>query len=638
MLKLTLAFSRVDCRRCGAARQTRFPCPDCGEAAAPTEIDVNVQARQRAVRDADDARSETVPAPDWDAMALLESGKLAEIPDRAFDAASKVAAGDAQGAEELCSLAREIAALERWVKDVAPLRPVVTLTDHVRTAARAMVALYDVLTRALTEERIEEAQRANDEIQAELDAAADAAAYTKEVLQHLTRVLDAEDPVAHWYAEAFGSDLVAATAQGQALFETRTGRTCEQGTALAALLYETALSTIGDPDMFWQLATAHLSVLEGFGNDLDTAVSEPLFTTRVTDVADDLWAAARRAAVTPDPETLRQAANDLLEAGHLLVEQPLKFDLGVACASSTRMTFADTQASDVSRLINIAKDRGWEVRSGVGDAVVRNAFAHRDFEVAGDAVSLSPQRRRQAGDPEIRMPLVVIEDQVLRMVETVAAMELALIAAMEDRGLALPSPSRSLVAPFLAGLGWTGVTLEDEGERVTISAEVHEEVPLNRIAFAAQPIAGSARRLVLQLTRDGVGEQITVEVPLEFYASWAGSEEEITKEVAFVRFTRETLIDGRPLMDDAHVTKYLTFRGCQTLVDQELPFPEINRRVKLFRHLARELDLTDVNRQLGKGLRLRSMAESGMTFDPAEFDELLQLAGAHLPPLQTMLI
>jgi hypothetical protein len=91
-------------------------------------------------------------------------------------------------------------------------------------------------------------------------------------------------------------------------------------------------------------------------------------------------------------------------------------------------------------------------------------------------------------------------------------------------------------------------------------------------------------------------------------------------------------------MDDAHITKYLTFRGCQTLVDQELPFPEISRRVKQFRRLARELDLTDVNRRLGKGLRLRNMAESGMSFDPAEFDEVLELARADLPPLRTTLI
>lgn len=62
--------------------------------------------------------------------------------------------------------------------------------------------------------------------------------------------------------------------------------------------------------------------------------------------------------------------------------------------------------------MNIASEKGWEVRSGIGDAALRNAFAHRGFEVVGDEVSLSPQRRRSSAGSTVTMASNAMSDRI----------------------------------------------------------------------------------------------------------------------------------------------------------------------------------------------------------------------------------
>lgn len=640
MERLTLSFSTVECARCGARRQTRFPCADCGEVASPAEIDINVQARQRAVQDAASARSGAANRLEASAAELLESGGLAALPKRVFDAADRLARGEPDAPREFAGIAQEIASLERWADDVDPLRPMITLTHHTQSVVRSLVQMYDVVAAALVEERLDQAQQAADTVQSALDAASALAAEANDILERANRVLEATDPMGAWVAEAFASDPIAATAHGQALVEAHTGRTAGSPSALAAVFYEVALSTIGDPDEFWRLVREHLQLFDGVTADILAMVSDPMFTSRAIDVTHDLWDAARRAAVAPEVVTPRAAATELLEAGHLLVEQPLKFHLGVACAATTRMTFADTQASDVSQLIKVACDKGWEIRSGIGDAALRNAFAHRDFDVTGDKVSLSPQRRRRNEDPEILLPLDHVQNGVLRLVETLTAMDLALAITMDGLGVSInASPlGRFLAGPLLVGLGWSEIQVADDEGLIIVSAITRDAVPLRAMAFVAQPFAGSAKGLLLRLARADTSAEREIKLDIDAYSAWAYAHDELEKEAMFVRMGRTTLLEGQPMFSDAHVEKFLAFRGCQVLVDRTMPDREVARQVNLWRGAARDLGLKRVNRQLGKGLRLRIQAGAGMAFDPDEFDDLLAIAGKSVPALPDSLI
>ncbi len=640
MERMTLSFSDIECARCGARRQTRFPCPECGKAAAPTEIDFNVQARQRAVQTAAAARSATVDASPLSAAQLLSAAGLASLPKRVFNAADRLAHGDADAAVELSSIATEITCLERWADDIRPLRPLIVLTHHTQFAVRSLVQMYDMIAAALVEERLDQAQQCAVAVQRALDAAAEGAAEANAILERANRVLESTDPMGAWVAEAFSGDPIAAIVQGHALLEAHTDRVGGPSAALAATFHDSVVGTIGDPDEFWRLVGAHLALLEGVPSEILAVASDPLFASRTIDVTHDLWNAARRAAVAPDAETLRAVATELLEAGHLLVEQPLKFHLGVASAATTRMTFADTQASDVSQLVNIANDKGWEVRSGIGDAALRNAFAHRDFEVVGDEVSLSPQRRRRNGDPEVLLPLDHVQDGVLHLVETLAAMDLALALAMDRLGVSIDAaPLGRILAPsLLAGLGWSDIDVADDGGTVVVSATAHDAVPLRALALVAQPFVGSAEKLVLRLARADRGVNREIVVALDAYAGWATADEELEKDATFIRLVRATLLDGHPMFSGGQAETVLASRGCQILFDRAVPDREVTRQVKIWRDTARDLGLEKVRRELGKGLRLRLQAGVGIRIDPSEFADLLALAGKSVPELPNSLV
>lgn len=290
-------------------------------------------------------------------MELLESRDLAALPSRIIRSAHRLASDQGAGSDEFVSVAQEIGSLERWASEVAPLRPLVTLTSHTKSVIGALIAEYEVVAGALAEEQLEAAQRASAAAQRSLDAVAEEARNVGTILERAARVLTAGDPTGAWIAEAFQGDPIGAIGRGQALLGAQTGRNGGGQSALAAVIYDAVMSTICDPAEFWKLVRAHLQLLDGVRAEVPIIASDPQFASRLVDVTQDLLDAARGAAVAPNSQSLRAEARELLEAGHLLVEQPLKFHLGAACAATTRMTFADTQARDVSELINIAGAR-----------------------------------------------------------------------------------------------------------------------------------------------------------------------------------------------------------------------------------------------------------------------------------------
>lgn len=528
MVSLTLRFSTVECLRCGAMRQTRFPCPDCGKAAAITEMDLHVQKRQQSVQAAVEAHVSEADSLRVSAEELIGDGRLASLPDRTFAAGMRVAGGDPDGVTELVAIAHEIASLEKWVDEVSFSRPTVVLTQHVQVAVNSLVNVYDLVVRALSAESITDAQQANEGIQDALDRAGEAARLAGDILERVSRILEGGDPIGDWLALALNDDPIGASARGQGLFLTNTRRSCGPGTGLAALTCDVMASTIADPDEFWRLVRGHIALLESIQAPAVTAiVSDPTFTERLSEVTHDVWSAARRAAVSPDTDTLREEAGQLLEAGHLIVEQAIKFHLGVACAGTTKMTFERTQASDVSELANVASDKGWDVVGALGDSGIRNAFAHRDYDVRGDDVYLSPRQRHRDGRPEAMLSLLELQDSVLQFVEASMAMELALIAIGENLGLeGHVSPQGTfLVKSALIGIGWTQVDTRNHDGILIVSATVNHAVPLPLIAFAVQPVVGTTRRVDLHLRRSDTRAEVTIEIPVETYAIWAATAE-----------------------------------------------------------------------------------------------------------------
>ena len=137
MERLTLSFNTVRCVRCGVRRQTRFPCPECGKPPTSTEIDINVQTRQRAIQKATAARSGAVTRLGGNAMDLLESGALTDLSTRIFSSADTLASEGVNGSEQFAAIAKEVRSLELWADETVSLRPLVTVTRYTQSVIRS---------------------------------------------------------------------------------------------------------------------------------------------------------------------------------------------------------------------------------------------------------------------------------------------------------------------------------------------------------------------------------------------------------------------------------------------------------------------------------------------------------------------
>lgn len=640
MHKLTLRYQQTRCRRCGVDRQTRITCPDCGERAAPTEFDIHVQRRQRAVQLATAARASQVKPPALTALELLGSDRLLTLPKHLLAAATKIADGRIEGPAELAVVARDVAVLEAWATSSPELRPMVALARTVKVAVRDLTRVFDDVVEALIAESLAEAQSASNRYQASLDSAAVAVALAGDHLDRAARVLGADDLMGAWFAEALAGDPVAATTRGQTLYADEVGRSCGPGAALSALALDVMVSTLGDRARFWHLTREHTELLANANPKLVSVLAEESFQRRALDVTHDLWLAAQRAALMPLPETLRGVATDLLQDGHLVVEQALKFHLGMACACFTRRTFSDTQACDVSDLANVARDKGWAIAGALGTSELRNAFAHRDYEVLGDRVLLSPARHRREGAPATSASLNEVQNSILEFIEASAAMDLALIFVAEDLGVegyVLP-PAQFLVRTMLVALGWSDVELTVSERTLVLHATVAGEVPLGAVAYAAQPFVDAAEVVQLHLGRADTGMRAVVEIPLGAYKAWSNASDVLGKEVAFLQLSASTTRNGSPVMDSRHAAKYIAFRACQVVGNRGRPFAELNQDLRRWRAAARDLGLDELQRLIGRAQRWRAMAETDLAVDPAELEPLLALAGTVLDPIDGALV
>jgi len=640
MLRVRLPFTTIECSRCEAQRQARFACSDCGKAPAVTEVDLHVEGRQRALSDVGDRRA-LAQRLEVNVLDLWDTYDLVGVLTRMIEAWNAVAEDPRRRAPALRKAAAEVASLERWAAEVEPLRPLIMPTRHTRGLIEAIAEVYELLEAGFREEQMEQAQQMAHSFQSTLDAVEGEVLRVGELVGRASRVLESPDPLAAWVRESIGSsDLETAVERGRELVQAHLGRQAEAGSAFVASLSHTLVSPLGDSDEFWRLASDHLARLEGADSRVLGVVGEPLFSARLAEVAEDLWDAARRATVSPEPVSLRAGAREILEAGHLITEQALKFHLGLLCAAKSRNSFSETQAGDVSVLLNVASGQAWGVASALGDSAMRNAFAHRDFAIVGNEVSLSPRHRQHEGTPELLVGLDAMQDSVLRFVEAAAAMNLALAIFLEARGIEVETASleRFLAVAFLSAMGWSDVDVDHDGKRVVVAATASNDVDDKALTFVVQPFLDSADDLELKLARVDTGERCVVQIDLRRHRDWRSAVTEDEKQVTFALLRRFTLVDGEPLLTDEHIERIAANRGWEALMDASIPTRQLVELIRTLQRLAQEVGLMAVDRELVKCLRLRLQAGSGLPLNPAEFEPLDAMAHRMVPGIRCLLL
>lgn len=633
----SVRFRTIRCRRCDEFRQATRPCHSCGARPAPTEVDDHWQRRVRLVRASAD---QTVPLKEAiPPLEVFQSLDLAGYPKRVFAAADAVNDDADNAVERWQAVAAEAQVLTDWVKTARPLRPLVQLTRAVSAAASAAARMFDAAAAALTEPDMRSAQAKTADLQRALDDAASAAGAVGELVDVLRRVEDSEDVIGAWLAEVLAGDPMSAFERGRELFRARVAEPCGDSTAFLVLVWDRLISVIGDPDRFWAIVLDHRQVLLAHQANVAEVVNDPLYAERVDVVAHDLWSAARRASVA-EPLTSREAASELMDVAHTVVEQALKFHLGVACSATTKMSFGATQAGDVSYLANLAADRGWQAGLATAATPFRNAFAHRDYEVKNGVIALSAKAAAARGAKPIEVSSAELQDAVLDFTELNGAMEVALASVVEQEFSAGTSsiPTLHLLRSILIGLGWTRVEVSaPAAEDVLVLAQVPGPLRLSALSFVAAPLVTRSVRVRLDLQRSDTGAHCVVTLSTAAFGSWmeaTGAD----KEMAFIQLCRRTTVDSVPIMSSEQAGKFIALRTLALVTSEGLDARQRKGEITRWRVVADEAVGSSLGSLIGRAQRWRIYADGGLRPDVEELRPLMDIADSAVGELQDTLL
>lgn len=639
-LKFELSFAKVQCKRCGEPRQAKHPCPECGKKPDVTETDGFLQSRQRTValvQGQKETEASTYSVEDLHLDVIFDSEILSGLVSRIYSAAAKASSGHAAGAAELAKVELDIEVLEKWSNAVLELRPQVKLIRSIKASIPPIRCVYDYISGALTAETIAEAQSLEKAAQSSIDEAASTMAEADELFDKVMRVFDHNDDsnfTGRWLNEIGFGDLENSIEIGQQQFQSHLGKPCGVATAIMVLANQMTIAIICDEQNFWTMVDGHIQLLEQKANELKTLIESDYFIERMSISSHDQLLQSKRAFMSEEYDSFREEVIEILDGAHLIVEQVLKLHLGAACSLFSKVTFEATQGADVSELCNIAKGKKWTIATSLTTPAMRNAYAHRDFELHGDQVVLSPAWCNKNGDTPVTMNVPQLRNEALKVLEVSMAMELALcyVADSLNFDLAIQPRSLPLVRTFLTAIGWTEVAVERRAENVHIAANVVGRQKLANIAMAIVSLKGMTDELVLDLHRSDIGKSVCVIVPLPEYISWSDLVNGQDSTVAFLGLIHRITVDGEPFCSANSVAKLIAASVLQIMVEVDREFKTIRPEMQVWRSLARELQLLDLDRDIGKCMKYKAMASGGLATVPyPNLDVLMDYAGASVP-------
>ena len=638
-MDIRLGFDAIECRGCGTKRQKGLDCPNCDAQAAPTEVDLQYQSRRRALGPVKQIRLTLGSPPDVSPIEMLVSPLLSELTDRISRGANAIARTEHARSEALQEVARDVAGLEAWVGETRELRPWGSYARSVKDAVDGLVRVFDTTIAMLEARDIGQAQQLQPELQRHLDDASDAIWTCNALFERIAELVLSDNPAATWISMAVDSDLSTASERGLATLERHQLATEHEDVAFPALVWGFVAGTISDEQRFWRAVEEHRCLLASHSEALSHVVESDFFAQRAAESLDDILSAARSAAAHGEPESQRQLAADLLEHGHLLIEQPLKLHLGIACAATGAMSFEGTQAASVSSLVRVADEQGWAVRHDIGRTAVRNAFGHRDFRVRDDGtVELSSARRRAEGRASLVMTLDELCDAVLALVEACGVMDMAFAlvtgGSVGDQG----SPtSPFLLRTIVAGqLNWEVTDLSFGDEEVILEARCAQPVEFAAVGMLASLLADYAL-LTVRLHADS-GDTHEVGIPIPLFNSWSRAGSDVAKSAAFQVALHRALVDGKPAITALQVRKMLAVQAAECLTDQAASFAEIRRDLASLRDAAKAIGDRALAKAISSGIGWRAEVAADHPTEIVSLRDLIEMASQEVDPVRTRII
>ena len=639
LVEIRLGFDAIECHGCGTKRQKGLDCPHCGARAAPTEVDLQYQSRRRALAPVKQIRAAPGLPPDASPIEMLVSPLLSELTDRIASGANAIARTQHARSESLQQIARDAAGLEAWIRETRELRPWSAYARSVKDAVDGLVQVFDTTIAMLEARDLGQAQQLQPELQQYLDEATDAIWTCNLLFNRIAELVLSDNPGATWISLAFEGDLPTASERGFATLERHQLAAEHESAALMALLWGCVAATTSDEQRFWRLVDQHHSLLASHSKALFDVAGSDFFTERATASLEDILSAARSAAAHGEPESQRQLASELLEHGHLLIEQPIKLHLGIACAATGVLIFDETQTTHVSRLARIAIENGWAISRYVNNSDLRNAFGHRDFGVRDDGmIELTPARCRANGRPPPVMTLEELCDAVLALVEACGVMDTAFALAtgrrVDDQGL---QASPFLIQTLVTGqLEWEVVDMTLGDAEVVLEARCAQPVKLAAVGMLAS-LLPDYNRLIVRLHAEG-GHTHEIEIPIPHFNSSSRGEREVARSTAFQVACHNALVNGTPAITPPQARKVLAVEAVKCLADQAAPFSEIRPDLASLRDAAQAIGDRALAKAIASGIGWRAEVAANHPTDVAPLRALIDMAEQEVEPLSEWLI
>ena len=634
---IPLSFAQIECR-CKTARIVGEVCLVCGARPAATEVDPKRQFRQKIARKVIESRTVEI---EHDSSSLEEiSVRLGTLLNSFLGSARKVAMGDDDG-DELMSSVREILRVKSCIESFT-LRPSLGVSHRLLSAVANLESAVDSVLMAMCANTPIAAQQLERDMQSAIDVAAE----SNKDAQRLVRVWQglsiADTPLIFWATEAFDVFVPNGALQngyidfdeiGSKLLNERIGDSCPRGFGIAVALTDFTARLCFDESRLWSIVRQQRDFLLSNRRLLTSLTEEAVWAKDWERHWLTLWEISERARVLYG---IAKSDDNFIWTGlaiaHDLEEGPVKQLLAsLQYVSGVPDGYQALQAKGVANLSVWANSRHLQASESFGPSI-RNAHAHRDYEIEGDSVTLC-RLRPPPGGPQT-LTAEEFNDSVISIVESAMGMWVGTVIALHKIGVEVDASlvARSIPvgasASALMGLGgWRNIQVNIVGSSIVLEGDSDRDPRI--IEFLSMVSFVSEDLNYLQARLQCPSGLLIIDVPLELLrAVQQASSSMMTME--FLALASKIRVNDDPFMSTEYVRKVVSV---EAMTLGGLPdIAEAREGLRNLRMICRVIGDADLEAGVARIQTIRLMGQSGLQIQGMQFDSIQNWAAVQLAP------
>ncbi len=426
---------------------------------------------------------------------------------------------------------------------------------------------------------------------------------------------------------------------GAQLLREKLGCPCPTGFGVTVAVINLLASTMLNQRQMWAIAAQQLTELAQHPAELARLATDENWLKEWRRSAFEMWELGERARLLfPAARTDEARVRNWLDISHALQEGPAKrFFATTQLVLGVPNDFPALLANGIGSLAEWMRSKGF-IAGSAFMAPTRHAFAHNDFEVEADSITLTPLKPPSGLDP----PVYAVDefvDVILEGYEAVLGTWLGIAAALASLGIeidaidvsTLISPEELLSMLLHAG-GWDRAEVHRQGTQIKLEASGDREPYLPELAGYAVYLATDIEGMdaVFACPAGRVSWRCDLG-PLRRF-QWADTDEE--REVLMVEVLAGTLVDGKPMATNGQIRKFLALSASRAADLDDLR--QASQQFKLIRATADRLGDDRLVAVIKAAQAFNRNAIMGNSPDPSAMSLLLEWAGTDLSPLPSL--